>query len=186
MPDPHELVGVRIRQRLDQHGVDDAEDRRGRADAERQREDRSDGEGWLLPQHARGIPQVHPDIAEHVAGRQLPGVMGTGACACCSGAMVLRQQVPLPELGERQTRGLVLRRAARHQLAPAVLEMLRQLFDNLVLAGRREPQRRQPRTQMCLPNQACSSPVTRRTASTNASQVFRCCARTRLPSSVTL
>ena len=38
MPDPHELLGVRIRQRLDQHRVDDAEDRGRRADAERERE----------------------------------------------------------------------------------------------------------------------------------------------------
>ena len=57
--------------------------------------------------------------------------------------MYLRQQVPVPELGERQTRGFVFRCPARHQLPPAVLEMLRELFDDLVLAGRREAQRRQ-------------------------------------------
>ena len=38
MPKPHELVRVRVRQRLDQHGVDDAEDRSGCADPERERE----------------------------------------------------------------------------------------------------------------------------------------------------
>ncbi len=47
--DPHELVRARIRQRLDQHGIDDAEDRRGRAEPKREREHRCKRE--------RGPPQ---------------------------------------------------------------------------------------------------------------------------------
>src|SRR5258708_10503047 len=48
-----------------------------------------------------------------------------------------------PELRERQLRGLVRRRPARDQLAPAVLEVLRVLLDDLTLACRRELERRQ-------------------------------------------
>ena len=107
-------------------------------------------EGWLLPQHARGIAQVQPDIAEHMSGRRSRRD-GDRRLRLPQRRQVLRQQVALPELGECQTRGLVLRRAARHQLAPAVLEMLRELLDDLVLARRREPQRRQPRTHVFCP-----------------------------------
>ena len=64
---------------------------------------------------------------------------------------VPRQQVPVPEFSERQTRGVVLGRPARHQLPPAVFKMLRELFDDLVLAGRRETQRRQARADVWCP-----------------------------------
>jgi hypothetical protein len=53
---------------------------------------------------------------------------------------VARQDVFLPELGTRQLRGLFRRCAACHQLPPAVVQMLRQLFDDLVLARWREAQ----------------------------------------------
>jgi hypothetical protein len=42
--DPHERVGVRVGQRVDQDPVHDAEDRGRGADAEREREDRGSGE----------------------------------------------------------------------------------------------------------------------------------------------
>ena len=64
MPDPHELVGVRIRQRLDQHRVDDAEDRRRRADAEREREHGGEREGGPPRQAAQRVAQIAADGIE--------------------------------------------------------------------------------------------------------------------------
>ncbi len=58
MPDPHELVRVRIWQRLDQHRVDDAEDRGGRADAERERQHRSKRECGPSRQAAQRVAQI--------------------------------------------------------------------------------------------------------------------------------
>ena len=54
-----------IRQRVDQHGVDDAEDRRGGADAERERQDRRGGEPGLRSRHPRRVPKVIPNIGCH-------------------------------------------------------------------------------------------------------------------------
>ena len=59
VPDPHELVRARIRQRLDQHRIDDAEDRRRRADSEREREHRGERE--------RGAPRQRAQRMAHVA-----------------------------------------------------------------------------------------------------------------------
>ena len=57
----HELnnpVGVRIGKRLEQHRVDDRENRRVRADAEGQRRDGGGGERRTLAEHAQGVLEV--------------------------------------------------------------------------------------------------------------------------------
>jgi hypothetical protein len=60
------------------------------------------------------------------------------------GRQVPREQVPISEPGKRQVRGLVFRRPTGYQFPPMVLEMLREFLDDLVLASRRQAQRRQP------------------------------------------
>jgi hypothetical protein len=92
------------------------------------------------PQHPRRIPQLRPHIAEAESGRSA-GRDGGPHLRLLQRRHVLRQIVPLPEFSERQTRGVVVRCAARQQLPPAVFQVLRELFDDLVLAGRRETQR---------------------------------------------
>jgi hypothetical protein len=47
---------------------------------------------------------------------------------------VPHQTVRARELGERQLRGFIGRGAACHQLPPAIVEMLREFFDDLGLA----------------------------------------------------
>ncbi len=47
--DPNQRVRIGIGQRVDEHAVHDAENRRGGADAERERDDRRGGEARLLP-----------------------------------------------------------------------------------------------------------------------------------------
>ena len=61
----HQPLGLVKRQRLQQHTVDDAEDRGGGANAERQRQDRGCGKGGLLRKDARRVAHVLPEIATH-------------------------------------------------------------------------------------------------------------------------
>ena len=61
LPDHDEAIGLRIGQRTQQHAVDDREDGRVGADAERERRDRDDGESRLA---AKG-PEGELQIGEH-------------------------------------------------------------------------------------------------------------------------
>src|SRR5262249_39997236 len=121
---------------FDHHSVHHAEDGRRRADPERQRQNDGEGEGWLLPQQARRIAQVLPDIAEDMPGWSA-GCDGRQRLALLQRRQISRQPIPVLEFGECQTCGVVLRRPARHQLPPSVFKMLRELFDDLVFAGYR-------------------------------------------------
>jgi hypothetical protein len=53
------------RQRPKEQRVDDAEDRCRRTDAERQREERRDGEGWRSDQAAQRKPGVLEQVVQH-------------------------------------------------------------------------------------------------------------------------
>jgi hypothetical protein len=66
MPDPDEVVGVRIRQRPDQHGVNDAEDCGGRADAECEREYDGESKPGVVAQLAQAVPEVSAERVDHV------------------------------------------------------------------------------------------------------------------------
>src|SRR6516164_5163712 len=52
---------MRVRQRREDNGLDDGEDRRVRADPERENQQRRQRKRRPLPQHARGILRVLPD-----------------------------------------------------------------------------------------------------------------------------
>jgi hypothetical protein len=54
----HEAIRVRIRERPQQHGVEDAEDDGIQADAEGEREDHHRAEGRCAPQHAQAVARV--------------------------------------------------------------------------------------------------------------------------------
>jgi hypothetical protein len=56
---------MRVRQRPQQNGVDDAEDGDVGPDPEGQRERGGEREPWRLPQHAKGEPHVLPGRLEH-------------------------------------------------------------------------------------------------------------------------
>ena len=99
-------------------------------------------EGWLLPQRAGGIAEVLPEISKQVSVGS-PRRDGLGYMRLSQRLEVPCEQIPIPEPGKRQLRRIVLRRSARHQFPPAILEMLRQLLDDLGLTGRRQAQGRQ-------------------------------------------
>jgi hypothetical protein len=63
--DQHEIVGARERQRTQEDGVDDAEDRRVGADADRNRQDREHQETRRPPERARGVPNVLKEVVDH-------------------------------------------------------------------------------------------------------------------------
>jgi hypothetical protein len=58
--DADELAGVRVRQRFDQHAIDHTEDRRVRANAQRQRRQSNHREAWLRAECPRRKPQILP------------------------------------------------------------------------------------------------------------------------------
>ena len=59
--DEHESIGIPHRQRLQENRVEQAEDGRGDADRQRQREDDSGGEARRADQAARTVARVEPD-----------------------------------------------------------------------------------------------------------------------------
>ena len=58
-----QTAGVAVRQRLEQHAVDDAEDRAVGADAERERDDGDEREPGRSPQDAHRVGEVLPQLA---------------------------------------------------------------------------------------------------------------------------
>ena len=74
---PDQLIRILVRQRTQQHGVHDAEDRRVRADPEREGKHDDAGEAWRATQCARRVLQiaakiVEPDERARIALQLLP------------------------------------------------------------------------------------------------------------------
>jgi hypothetical protein len=88
----------------------------------------------------RRITEILPDIPERMAS-------GRSWCdrrrrtRLSQGGDVSRQGLPIFEVGQRRLRCLVWRRTARDKLAPTVIEMLRELFNNFHFARRRKTHR---------------------------------------------
>ena len=144
-------VGFVNRQRLQERAIDPSEDRRRRAKAECQRQDGRSGEARLPSEHACGVAQILPDVAEHLSG------WGTGrdrrrGMRLAQRRHVLSQDVPAPELGERQPPRHIRCRTPGNQFPVPVVEMLRELVDDFGFAGGREAQGRQPRAHLAGPN----------------------------------
>jgi hypothetical protein len=74
LDDTNQAIAVAVRQRPQQHGIDDAEDRAGRADAERKRHDHGRGESAIATKTAPGVGTVAPEIIEATAGGGEHGV----------------------------------------------------------------------------------------------------------------
>jgi len=62
LPNAHDLIRIRIRQRTQQHAIHHAEDRGARADSERQCEHRNSREHRALGQHAKAVTEVLSQI----------------------------------------------------------------------------------------------------------------------------
>ena len=63
--DQHEIVRAGKRQRPQQHGVDDAEDRGVGADADCKREDREEKKAGRPPERAGGVAEILEEPFDH-------------------------------------------------------------------------------------------------------------------------
>ena len=154
MRHPHDGIRIRIRKGFDDDCIDDAEDRRRRADPERERQDGRGGEGSLLGERARGVAQVLPEIREQASRRGARRDGGRRVRLPQRGD-ALREHVAGSELGERHACRLVRRCAGRRRLAVAFREVLRDFVDDVGLALRLQAQRREPRADLALSSHAC-------------------------------
>ncbi len=87
--DAYELVRVRVRQRLDQHRVNDTEDRSRRADTEREREHGGEREGGPPQQRAERMAQIATggiEESDHIHSAALPA----------SGGLTARKAITVP------------------------------------------------------------------------------------------
>ena len=73
IPDHHDPAGMRIGQGLEENGVHGAEDRRARADAQRQRKGADGGKARPLPQGAQRIAGVLPQVLQPAPEAMRPG-----------------------------------------------------------------------------------------------------------------
>jgi hypothetical protein len=72
--DQHQPLGMRVRQRPQQQRVGHAENRRVRADAQRQRDDGHQGEARALREHPDGVAEVSHYFHAHTIGTTEEGV----------------------------------------------------------------------------------------------------------------
>ena len=88
--DELELLRMRIPERTQDHGVQHAEDRRVRADAEREREDHDERERRLAAERPDRVPDVFSEVVHESLGESLNGHESIGIGArrheCGSGA----------------------------------------------------------------------------------------------------
>ena len=105
--DLEQLLRVRERERAQEHAVDDREDRRVRADAERERDDRGDGERGRRAELAKRVGEILAELAEVVFAAR------GGFRAAVERADVAAGVVDVAELAERLRAGGVGREAGR-------------------------------------------------------------------------
>ena len=128
--DPHQLLGMGIRQRMEQCRVDDAEDRRGRSDAQRDSENRDRRKCWRLAQHAeREAHVLQQAFQPHPATTPLV-------------ARDLEHKSRVAELAARVRRGIRGRFTARDEIGFGHFEMRAELVGELPRAAFAHP--RQP------------------------------------------
>jgi hypothetical protein len=72
LPQVHNAVGFGIRERAQEHAVDDAENRRVGADADRQREDRHRGEAGMTAQRAQAVADVAREMLDGAGAELVP------------------------------------------------------------------------------------------------------------------
>jgi len=74
--DPDEAIVCGIRQPRDQYGIDRAEDRRARANAEREHERRSQREARAAPERTRRVSNIVRDLLDQPHAAGIPVLLG--------------------------------------------------------------------------------------------------------------
>src|SRR5206468_8427896 len=120
-PKEYEPPGIAIWQRANHDRVDDAEDRRRRADAESECDDGDRGEARRPPETADGVPHVVPERIDN----RFPTA---GAHACLG-------RLDAADLDDRGASRGFERHATPHLLVGELVEVVAQLFVELLLDG---------------------------------------------------
>ena len=190
-PEAHEAIGIRERQRPQQHRVDDAEDRDVGADADGQREERHHGEGGARAQGPHAVADVAPQAQEPAAARRRAEDTRRRRRGTLDHAQRPPEHVRRSELGERGR--------ARGGGIEAVLESARRSDPRGAVPARgrcrrcARDRRRRRRGARAAPassrddwwRQALPGSRMRCTPATNSAHVRRCCSSTFWPSAVT-
>ena len=102
LDDPHELLRLRVRQRLEQECVDDGENGGVAADAGAERHDDDGREAARLPQHPGRYAEIAPQVLEQRQRARLAvaflGLFDAAHCAPSRGACLVAGHAPPPEL----------------------------------------------------------------------------------------
>ena len=158
LADRDEPIGIRVRQRAEQHGVEDAEDRGVRADAERQRHERDGREAGRTPKQPRGVADVSRQIDDQVRRprrrrRRLVArrLQPSGAARTIGAGDLFGDPRAIGERCQRLLDRLGLRHAGRDQLRIVVGDVLRELVDDVAGTRRIDGQRVQPGADERLP-----------------------------------
>jgi hypothetical protein len=93
LPERHQLFCARIRQRLEQDAVEDAEHRGVRADAKRECQHHDHGEREVVAQGATGVPDILPERVNDRDGQliaiRVPDLRQSTHCAASGGTGVV-------------------------------------------------------------------------------------------------
>ena len=124
--DAHEAIGLRKRQRLEQHAVHDAEDRGVGADAERERDDRGERERRCGAKLSHRVADVVPEVVHDVA----PPLRGFDVAI--DGADVAARVVEVSEFADGLSASRVGRVPERDEGVDAHVEMKAELLVDVV------------------------------------------------------
>jgi hypothetical protein len=127
-------MALRVRHRPEQHSIENVEDRHRHTDAERERHHGRCRKRRCAAQEAEGISDVEPQIAEHADSpgwwwhwRTAARPIGLANQVCDARAFA--------ELASGCRERLVVGRAGRACLVVALRQVLRELFDDLLVAS---------------------------------------------------
>jgi hypothetical protein len=155
LADGDEAIGIRIRQRTEQHGIEDAEDRRVRADAEGERHERDRREAGRAPQQPRGVANVPPEVDQQarrtVRGRR----QRRGGARPIGASDLLGHPRAIGEGRQRPLERLGLSDAGRDEIRVLLGDVLRHLVGDVTGARRSTGKRVQPRADESVPVVHC-------------------------------
>lgn len=130
MSSPHHDRAACVQQRSQHHAVDDGEDRRRRANAESEREDRRRGESAVVRERAQCIARVAREVFQHAHAARVP--------------TFLLAALHTAHRPQRRRPGLLEGHARRHMHVDLPLEVIAQLLIELCLHLAATKERTQP------------------------------------------
>ena len=192
-PGDHQPIGFGVRQRVENDGLEHAEDGGARADAEREQQHHRHGEARRA-RRARARRSGGPARARPRARRASAAALAPPGAGGRTGGSSAASALPLRQLVDHAPTRRLRVRAAGHQLGLALGQVLRQFLDDVRLARRVCPRRdagaaERPLIQSVMTTlqdqgSTAFTPATRWSARKKAPQTPRCSASTLRPAGV--